>query len=77
MKFELRITKEGHTLVIEAADEFEREIALLRNSHAFMEFLAQRSQEKEGSISLDDMNREIDAAIAKEMYPDEDTQSTS
>ena len=58
------ITKDGNILVIEAADEFEQEIAQLRMSKLFMDFLAQRSQERDGSISLDELDREIEEAIA-------------
>ncbi len=60
------ITKDGQTLVIEAADEFAREVALLSQSKPFMDFLAQRSREKEGSISLDELDRDIEQSIASE-----------
>ncbi|MFV9507644.1 MAG: hypothetical protein AB4911_24090 [Oscillochloridaceae bacterium umkhey_bin13] len=61
------ITKSGAIFVIEAADEFEQEIAQLRASPRFMAFLAQRSQEKAGSISLDAFEQEIEAEIAQQL----------
>lgn len=60
------ITKDGHTFVIELADEFEREVALLSQSERFMAFLAERSRNKEGSISLDELEREIELELARE-----------
>ena len=39
------VSKEGTTFVIEAADAFEQEVALLRQSKSFMTFLAERSKE--------------------------------
>ncbi len=60
------ITKDGQTFVIELADEFEREVALLSQSDSFMAFLAERSRQKEGSISLEELEREIEAELARE-----------
>jgi hypothetical protein len=60
------ITKDGQTFVIERADDFEKEVALLRESDQFMAFLAERSRKKQGSISLDAFEREIEADLASE-----------
>jgi hypothetical protein len=60
------ITKDGRTFVIELADEFEREVALLSQSESFMAFLAERSRHKEGSISLEELEREIELELARE-----------
>lgn len=58
------IAKDGQTFVIEPADAFEQEVAMLRQSDAFMTFLAERSQQKQGSISLDALERDIDVERA-------------
>lgn len=60
------ITKEGTTLVIEAADEFDREVAMLQASPACMAFLAERARATDGSIALDELDRQIDAELAAE-----------
>ena len=60
------IAKDGQTFVIEPADDFEQEVVRLRQSKPFMAFLAERSAQKQGSISLDELDREIDAALAHE-----------
>jgi hypothetical protein len=60
------IAKDGQTFVIESADDFEQEVARLRQSKQFMAFLAERSAKKQGSISLDELDREIDEALARE-----------
>jgi hypothetical protein len=64
------IAKDGQTFVIEAADDFEQEVARLGQSQQFMAFLAERSAKKQGSISLDELDREIDAALAHDSSPD-------
>ncbi len=65
------IDKDGQTFVIEPADDFEQEVAMLRQSEKFMTFLAERSKNKQGSISLDDLKREIDEELARETTNDE------
>ena len=60
------IAKDGQTFVIEPADDFEQEVAQLRQSPRFMAFLAERSAKRQGSISLDEFDREIDEALARE-----------
>jgi hypothetical protein len=61
----LVVAKDGTTFVIEPADSFEQEVAMLRNSKKFMTFLAERSQEQ-ATISLDELEREIDDELARE-----------
>ena len=45
--------------LLEPADEFDREVAMLGQSEKFMHFLAERSKEK-GTISLEQLKRELD-----------------
>jgi hypothetical protein len=66
------IAKDGQTFVIEPADDFEQEVAKLRQSEQFMAFLAQRSTKKQGSVSLDELEREIDEALAREASPSDE-----
>jgi hypothetical protein len=47
------IAKDGTIFVLEAADEFGREVAQLGQSKNFMTFLAERSKET-GGISLEE-----------------------
>ena len=64
------IAKDGQTFVIEPADDFEQEVAMLRQSKQFMDFLAERSKKKHGSISLDELERQIDEDLAREASTD-------
>jgi len=66
------IAKDGQTFVIEIADDFEQEVAMLRQSEKFMAFLAERSKNKHGSISLDELEREIDEELAHEATASEE-----
>lgn len=66
------IAKDGQTFTIEPADEFEQEVARLRQSEQFKTFLAERSSKKQGSISLDELDREIDEALAHEANPNDE-----
>jgi hypothetical protein len=66
------IAKDGQTFVIEPADDFEQEVARLRQSEQFMAFLAERSTKKQGSVSLDEFDREIDEALAREASPSDE-----
>jgi hypothetical protein len=50
----------GQEYILESADEFEREVALLGNSEKFMQFLAERSKEL-GSISIEQLKQELEA----------------
>lgn len=60
------IARDGQAFVIEPADDFEQEVAQLRQSKSFMAFLAERSKAKQGSISLDAFEREINEALARD-----------
>jgi hypothetical protein len=55
----LILANDGKEFILEAADEFEREVALLGQSEKFMEFLAERSKEK-GVISIEEIERKLD-----------------
>ena len=46
----LLISKDGTNFVLEEADGFEREVAELGNSDAFMEFLEDRSREESATL---------------------------
>lgn len=66
------IAKDGQTFVIEPADDFEQEVARLRQSESFMAFLAERSKAKQGSVSLETFEREIDESLAHESTTDDE-----
>ena len=51
-------SKDGATFVLEEADEFDREVAELRSSEKFMNFLRKRSKEK-GVISIEQFAEEL------------------
>ena len=55
------LNEEGEAFILEAADAFEREVAQLGQSDAFMAFLAERSKES-GMTSLDDLERKLSSA---------------
>ena len=50
---------DGQEFILEPADEFHREVAMLGQSEKFMQFLAERSKEK-GTISLEQLKHELD-----------------
>ena len=54
----LILAQNGHEFLLEEADEFDREIAVLGGSEKFMGFLEERSQE-EGTIPLEEIEREL------------------
>jgi hypothetical protein len=54
----LIVTDEGQEYILEAADEFDREVAELGKSEKFMEFLAERRKES-GRIPLDEIERRL------------------
>jgi hypothetical protein len=54
----LIVTDEGQEYILEAADEFDREVAQLGKSEAFMHFLAERRQEP-GRIPLDEIEKRL------------------
>ena len=57
--------------IIEPADAFEQEVAMLRQSKKFMAFLAERSQEP-ATLSLDELEREINDELARETAAQEE-----
>jgi hypothetical protein len=61
----LVVAKDGTTFVIEPADSFEQEVAMLRQSKKFMAFLAEHSKEP-ATISLEELEQEIDDELARE-----------
>ncbi len=68
------ITQDGQTFLIEPADDFAREVAILRQSKPFMTFLAERAKEP-ASISLDELDQEINEALAREAAPPREEQT--
>jgi hypothetical protein len=52
------LSEDGSEFILEAADEFDREVAELGQSEKFMSFLAERSQEP-GSISLEELEQPL------------------
>ena len=59
------LTSDGKEFVIARADDFEQEVAALRNSQAFQRFLSERSQSV-GRIPLEDIEAEIERELATE-----------
>ena len=55
------LNEEGEAFILEAADAFEREVAQLGQSDAFMAFLAERAKEP-GLRSFDDLERKLSSA---------------
>jgi AbrB family looped-hinge helix DNA binding protein len=54
----LLVLPDGSRYVLEEADDFDREVAQLGNSEAFMKFLEERAAEK-GVVSLEDYAKEL------------------
>jgi hypothetical protein len=54
----LIVTDEGQEYILEAADEFDREVAELGRSEKFMDFLAERRKES-GRIPLEEIERRL------------------
>lgn len=54
----LIVTDEGQEYILEAADEFDREVAELGRSEKFMNFLAERRKET-GRIPLEEIERRL------------------
>jgi len=52
-------TNAGQEFFLEAADEFDREVAMLGQSDKFMQFLAERSKEA-GTIPLEQLKQELE-----------------
>jgi hypothetical protein len=53
------VTADGRAFILEQADEFEQEVALLGKSRKFMRFLNER-RKKAASTSLEDYQRSLD-----------------
>jgi hypothetical protein len=53
------VTADGRTFVVEQADDFEKEVALLGKSKKFKRFLNERSKEA-ATTSLEDYRRSLD-----------------
>jgi hypothetical protein len=49
----------GQEFILEAADEFEREVAVLGSSEKFMQFLAERSKEP-GAVTIEQLKQELE-----------------
>ncbi len=60
------IAPDGREYVLAEADDFDREVELLRSSAAFQEFLDQRLAAKHQRRPVTDVLREIEAEIARE-----------
>lgn len=54
----LIVTNEGQEYILEAADEFDHEVAQLGKSEQFMDFLAERRKEA-GRIPLADIEKRL------------------
>jgi hypothetical protein len=55
------LDEDGREFLLEAADDFDREVAQLGQSERFMAFLAERSREP-GSVPIEEVRRRLDAA---------------
>ncbi len=53
------VTADGRAFVLEKADDFEKEVALLGKSKKFRRFLSERSKEA-ATTSLEDYRRSLD-----------------
>ena len=54
----LLVSNDGTTYLLEEADDFDREVAVLGDSDRFMRFLKKRSKEK-GVISIEDFAEKL------------------
>lgn len=61
----LLVTPDGKEFLISEADDFEREVEILRGSHAFQKFLDKRSKSKCG-IPLEDIEKEIEKELIEQ-----------
>lgn len=60
-----RLTADGRQFVLAEADDFEQEVALLRNSRAFQRFLDDRSKCSQ-RIPLEEIEAEIERELGQE-----------
>lgn len=51
-------TEDGQIFILEEADAFEKEVAMLGNSKKFMKFLQKRAKE-EATISIDELEDKL------------------
>ena len=59
----LLLTPDGKEFFISEADDFEKEVEMLRGSHAFQKFLDERSMCKH-RIPLEDIEKEIEKELS-------------
>jgi hypothetical protein len=52
-------TSEGQEFLLESADEFDREVAMLGQSERFMQFLAERAKEP-GTIAIEQLKQDLE-----------------
>jgi hypothetical protein len=52
-------TSAGQEYLLECADDFDREVAMLGQSEKFMQFLAERSKE-EGTIPIERLQQDLE-----------------
>jgi hypothetical protein len=58
------LTTDGKEYILAEADDFDREVEMLRNSVAFQQFLDTRSAVGKHRTPLEDVAREIEAELA-------------
>ena len=61
----LLLTSDGKEFFISEADDFEKEVEMLRGSQAFQKFLDERSMCKH-RISLEDIEKEIEKDLSEQ-----------
>lgn len=59
----LLVTADGQEFLLSEADDYDREVEILRNSVAFQRFLEERSRST-GHISLDEIEADVDRELA-------------
>src|SRR5216117_1187901 len=64
----LLVSADGTTYLLEEADDFDREVAVLGNSDRFMRFLKKRSREK-GVISIEKLAKELTEEMQNKPMP--------
>ena len=66
------LAEDGRQYVVAEADDFDREVAQLRNSVAFQQFLDERSAYKTSKrrIPLEVVSRQIEAELAAKQSPE-------
>lgn len=59
------LTADGRQFVLAEADDFEQEVALLRNSRAFQRFLDDRSKSSQ-RVPLEEIEAEIERELGRQ-----------